>query len=287
MRLTLQGNADAPATITLTYARPGATWEPMHELRADPAHPAPARPAVFTPCPHVPRPNASHDHARVPPNACASVAAWARACGRAARVVGRRASARAGGRCCVRRGFVGVCVGRHIVEHPPRSRKPGVGIDKRRVDHVLAAMARDYLPWNDPPLDRGARPARPGVVTHAASPHAPSVAFPAFEPLRLCVDPFPDTLLAPFDALGATHASHRARTRAAITASCYARLLSANASRCRASAPVDLTASGMSPAPRCETLTQTSSFLPFVPETEPPRVAPSAPRTGAGITTPP
>ncbi len=47
-----------------------------------------------------------------------------------------------------------------------------------------------------PALNWRASRTRPGVVTHAASPHAPSVAFPAFEPLRLCVDLFPDTLLA-------------------------------------------------------------------------------------------
>ena len=33
--VTLQGGADATAQVTLTYATPGATWEPMHELRAD------------------------------------------------------------------------------------------------------------------------------------------------------------------------------------------------------------------------------------------------------------
>ena len=32
--VTLQGSGAAPATIELTYMLPGATWEPMHELRA-------------------------------------------------------------------------------------------------------------------------------------------------------------------------------------------------------------------------------------------------------------
>lgn len=37
--VTVQGNAAAPATLTLTYATPGATWEPMHEVRATAADP--------------------------------------------------------------------------------------------------------------------------------------------------------------------------------------------------------------------------------------------------------
>jgi len=32
--VTVQGSAAGSATLTLTYATPGATWEPMHELRA-------------------------------------------------------------------------------------------------------------------------------------------------------------------------------------------------------------------------------------------------------------
>ncbi|MRG93064.1 mucoidy inhibitor MuiA family protein [Polyangium spumosum] len=37
--VTAQGNAAANATLTLTYATPGATWEPMHEVRASAADP--------------------------------------------------------------------------------------------------------------------------------------------------------------------------------------------------------------------------------------------------------
>lgn len=37
--VTVQGAAPASATLTLTYATPGATWEPMHEVRADAADP--------------------------------------------------------------------------------------------------------------------------------------------------------------------------------------------------------------------------------------------------------
>lgn len=37
--VTLQGSAATSAKVTLTYATPGATWEPMHELRADSAKP--------------------------------------------------------------------------------------------------------------------------------------------------------------------------------------------------------------------------------------------------------
>ncbi|MBK9260947.1 MAG: hypothetical protein IPM54_14155 [Polyangiaceae bacterium] len=32
--VTVQGSAAGNANLTLTYATPGATWEPMHELRA-------------------------------------------------------------------------------------------------------------------------------------------------------------------------------------------------------------------------------------------------------------
>lgn len=35
--VTLQGDTAGTANVTLTYATPGATWEPMHELRADAA----------------------------------------------------------------------------------------------------------------------------------------------------------------------------------------------------------------------------------------------------------
>jgi uncharacterized protein (TIGR02231 family) len=38
--VTLQGAAAGTAKITLVYATPGATWEPMHELRADSASPS-------------------------------------------------------------------------------------------------------------------------------------------------------------------------------------------------------------------------------------------------------
>lgn len=37
--VTVQGAAAASANLTLTYATPGATWEPMHELRASAADP--------------------------------------------------------------------------------------------------------------------------------------------------------------------------------------------------------------------------------------------------------
>jgi uncharacterized protein (TIGR02231 family) len=37
--VTLKGNAGGNAELTLTYATPGATWEPTHELRASAAHP--------------------------------------------------------------------------------------------------------------------------------------------------------------------------------------------------------------------------------------------------------
>lgn len=37
--VTVQGAAPGPATLTLTYATPGATWEPMHEVRASAADP--------------------------------------------------------------------------------------------------------------------------------------------------------------------------------------------------------------------------------------------------------
>ena len=37
--VTMQGSAAASATLTLTYATPGATWEPMHEMRAAAADP--------------------------------------------------------------------------------------------------------------------------------------------------------------------------------------------------------------------------------------------------------
>lgn len=43
-----------------------------------------------------------------------------------------------------------------------------------------------------PPVPRGARLARPRVVTLASSPRAPRW-FPTSKPLRLCVDLFPDT----------------------------------------------------------------------------------------------
>lgn len=37
--VTVQGGGAGSATLTLTYATPGATWEPMHELRASAADP--------------------------------------------------------------------------------------------------------------------------------------------------------------------------------------------------------------------------------------------------------
>lgn len=37
--VTVQGSAAANANLTLTYATPGATWEPMHEVRATAADP--------------------------------------------------------------------------------------------------------------------------------------------------------------------------------------------------------------------------------------------------------
>lgn len=37
--VTLQGTAAGTANVTLTYATPGATWEPVHDLRADAATP--------------------------------------------------------------------------------------------------------------------------------------------------------------------------------------------------------------------------------------------------------
>lgn len=37
--VTVQGSAPASATVTITYATPGATWEPMHEVRASAADP--------------------------------------------------------------------------------------------------------------------------------------------------------------------------------------------------------------------------------------------------------
>jgi uncharacterized protein (TIGR02231 family) len=37
--VTVQGSAAASATLSLTYATPGATWEPMHEVRATAADP--------------------------------------------------------------------------------------------------------------------------------------------------------------------------------------------------------------------------------------------------------
>lgn len=37
--VTVQGNAAVNANLTLTYATPGATWEPMHEVRASSADP--------------------------------------------------------------------------------------------------------------------------------------------------------------------------------------------------------------------------------------------------------
>jgi uncharacterized protein (TIGR02231 family) len=37
--VTVQGNAAAASTLSLTYATPGATWEPMHEVRASSADP--------------------------------------------------------------------------------------------------------------------------------------------------------------------------------------------------------------------------------------------------------
>ncbi len=37
--VTVQGSAPGNATLTVTYATPGATWEPMHELRAGAADP--------------------------------------------------------------------------------------------------------------------------------------------------------------------------------------------------------------------------------------------------------
>lgn len=37
--VTLQGTAASQAKLTLTYATPGATWEPTHELRASADHP--------------------------------------------------------------------------------------------------------------------------------------------------------------------------------------------------------------------------------------------------------
>lgn len=37
--VTLKGNADGKAKVSLTYATPGATWEPMHELRVDSREP--------------------------------------------------------------------------------------------------------------------------------------------------------------------------------------------------------------------------------------------------------
>jgi uncharacterized protein (TIGR02231 family) len=40
--VTLQGTADGTANVTLTYATPGATWEPVHELRADSSKPGSA-----------------------------------------------------------------------------------------------------------------------------------------------------------------------------------------------------------------------------------------------------
>ena len=39
MLVTVQGAAAGNATLTLTYATPGATWEPMHEVRAGAADP--------------------------------------------------------------------------------------------------------------------------------------------------------------------------------------------------------------------------------------------------------
>ena len=38
--VTLQGTAAGNANVSLTYATPGATWEPMHELRADSSKPS-------------------------------------------------------------------------------------------------------------------------------------------------------------------------------------------------------------------------------------------------------
>ena len=45
--VTLQGSADGTANVTLTYATPGATWEPMHELRAESAKPSTAELTSF------------------------------------------------------------------------------------------------------------------------------------------------------------------------------------------------------------------------------------------------
>ncbi len=45
--VTLQGAADGTANVTLTYATPGATWEPMHELRAESAKPGTAELTSF------------------------------------------------------------------------------------------------------------------------------------------------------------------------------------------------------------------------------------------------
>jgi uncharacterized protein (TIGR02231 family) len=45
--VTLQGAAPGTAKVTLTYATPGATWEPMHELRVDSANPGTAELTSF------------------------------------------------------------------------------------------------------------------------------------------------------------------------------------------------------------------------------------------------
>lgn len=39
VEVTLQSSRTAPSTLQLTYMMPGATWEPMHELRASTEHP--------------------------------------------------------------------------------------------------------------------------------------------------------------------------------------------------------------------------------------------------------
>ncbi len=39
VQVTVQGSAAGSANLTLTYATPGATWEPMHEVRASTADP--------------------------------------------------------------------------------------------------------------------------------------------------------------------------------------------------------------------------------------------------------
>lgn len=45
--VTVEGQAASKAKLTLSYATPGATWEPAHELRAAAAHPAKVELASF------------------------------------------------------------------------------------------------------------------------------------------------------------------------------------------------------------------------------------------------